>query len=549
MFSSDFIYEVGGNKSIINQDYSNYFSCFQTYKKDYIITDPFNSKIIQIKKSGEITEYINKNVKNWFPRWAIPYQDLIFYIDRNRPVIGIIKNGSFQEYFIPNMKNLVSLSLTFDNHILVCGRGDYALVELTLSLQEITRYFSGKTSFQSAHKINCNEFLITDIKNNEVYITDGNYNIKWKHGDRNSPGNGEQELLSPKYAFLHDNQVYIADGRNNRIKIIDLYTEKVKCLNYANNQKFWFPTCIALTDDKHLIVSDCYNCRIVAIDRNENVVWHFGNEKQLISYELENPRMLELVENTLWVVNAYSNKLCRININELSIENVFGGTRNNLFWPKGIRQVRDRLYIADSRNSRIVALDLQTYKPTEVINCFTYKESKINLIDPHDIDFLNEYIIVTDAKQNKVFFSNFNGDIVKILGTTSELKDPHQCRVYNDVLIVSDTGNNRIVFFDFNGNELYSISSLKHSSLNQPRWCEIIEDNNYLITDTGNNRVIIINKNLEILFEYGGTWGNKENQLRQPRCAKITNGKLYISDTENNRILIIDLEGKKNSYV
>lgn len=538
------IIEIGKTQAAVDKSasYGAYFSAFYSGDNDVIISDPFNHQIIIVNRQKQITKKVSLE-NQWFPRWAMPYEGKVFFIDRNNSSIGFILGDEVFSKKIIDMDVLLSASISFSGNLIVCGRGANAVIEIGKDLEEIDRYFDSSYSVQSAQIIDKNKFLLCDNIKHQVYICDSAGHVFWNHGKSYEPGDYDDELSTPKYACKIDDKIYIVDGMNNRIKVIDFNSGVVeKIISSSANRPLWMPTCIDVKNEA-ILICDSFNERVVEIKDNGEIEWEYGQPFNKVSFELNNPRIFDMKDNLLYVANSYNNNITEIDYKG-NIKGMYGGNRELLFWPKSVKALNDGSFlVADSRNGRILHLD-NCYNVVKHIDHYVYKNVKLNFLDPHDVDQLEDgSILITDALRNIVVNITWDGALIWIYGINSEIKDPHQCRCARDGnFILSDTGNHRIIKIDSDGHIIMCIHNTSKGALFRPRWCEELEYNSLLITDSGNNRIIHSDNCGIVDYQFGNEYGNSVNNLREPRCAKLINGVLFISDTINNRLLKVEGE-------
>lgn len=536
---------IGGNidkKNLDKKEENSFFSAFFGFEGEVVISDPFAHRVIfWFPESGK-SNYVYFE-ENSFPRWVIPYKDRYFFVDRNLNEIGFLyKNGFKIKKKIQKMESLISASIGYDGRLTICGRGEKPIAKIDDNLNVIEQYFDSSCNFQSAQEISDGRFLITDIGKNTVCICDDIGNIYWQHGIEYEPGNDQRGLLAPKYACMKDEKIYIADARNNRIKIIDTITNEIQCILGDGTDRLWFPTCIHVLNNKNILITDCMNKRVLEINEKGKKEWQFGSNYFSPSHVFDSPRMIEIVGEKIFVINAYCNNFIRITKENYQNQHIYNCEKLKLFWPKGIRRCTENEYfICDSRNGRVLIVD-ETMKVCKTIKRIKDRDQYINLKDPHDIDFDgNGNLVITDAGNNMIYIISLTGEIVWKFGENGELYDPHQCRVLDsEKYLIADSGHDRIIFVNDSGEIVKEISELNGSKLKKPRWCEVICDGYFLIADTGNNRVIILDERNNIIFKHGGEWGSGINAMRKPRCVKIYKKDILISDTENNRIIVLE---------
>lgn len=402
---------IGGNLNLENnKNESCYFSTFRGNEGEIVISDPFLHRIILVyPETGEIIyKYFEKNS---FPRWIIPYKERYFFVDRNLNEIGFIdKLGNIVKKHIRDMENLISASIGYDGRIIICGRGRTPLMKIDDELNVLEVFFDASCNFQSAQEIEKGRFLVVDIEKNVVCICNENREVYWQHGLEYQPGNNKYELLAPKYACIKGNNVYIADTKNNRIKIVNLITKRIRCIYGNGASKLWYPTCIDILDTNDMFIADCLNQRIVKVSDSGEIIWQFGFPVYEPMHIFKSPRMIEVLDDEIFVINAYGNNLVKISGIDWHERVVSESCSLKLFWPKGIRNYKQKnFFICDSRNGRILSVN-EEMKIHSSLERLQDDNASVLLQDPHDIDVDgNGKLIITDAGTNMVYLTEPKG--------------------------------------------------------------------------------------------------------------------------------------------
>lgn len=527
-------------------DYLNYPFCAFKLRDKIYITDAFNNRIIV--QSYICKEYEIIHIDDWFPRWIQVTDDgKIYYVDSKKKCLGELINGKVNREILVPMKEPLFLTVTENQTILVGGRGESPLIEYDFELNILSKLLNANFSLQSAQYMRNGDLLVCDIEKHQVLICDILGEIKWSFGKECFPGEKINELSSPKFSCCYNDTVYIADGMNGRVLIINLLNNSVsEYLKDQNDVHLWWPTCIQAYD-KYLLITDACNNRIIELCLEDYSSKQWGKSR-VKSFYLNNPRGIEIADDYIYVADTYSHRIIKMNF-KLEAEMFYGGKRGNgeneLFWPRAIRQFdSNHFLIADSRNSRIIKVD-KSANFIDIIQNYKKQHEICPFLDPHDIDVNDGIILITDSKANKIIALDQNNNCVWSYGDNGELKDPHYARFTKDNnILISDTGNHRVIKINWQGSILFEITSTDSKSLNLPRCVEEIGEN-LLITDSGNNRIIITDIYGHIKRTFGCRWEINDDSTRVPRCARRVNDKVVVSDTYNNRILLIDMKVNK----
>ncbi|MFZ3069532.1 MAG: glycosyltransferase family 39 protein [Anaerolineaceae bacterium] len=183
--------------------------------------------------------------------------------------------------------------------------------------------------------------------------------------------------------------------------------------------------------------------------------------------------------------------------------------------PRGIATAEDgSLYVADSRNHRIVHLDSTGL-------------------------FLNawgSYANVLDGSAPEGMFNEPWGVAVGPDGS-----------VY-----VTDTWNHRIQVFTADGQFLRMWSEFNVSGMVDsfwgPRGIAVDADGRVFVTDTGKQRVVVFDSQGNYLTQFGGR-GMSPGQLDEPVGIAVDDlGRIYVADTWNNRVQVFEPNADNSLY-
>ena len=217
------------------------------------------------------------------------------------------------------------------------------------------------------------------------------------------------------------------------------------------------------------------------------MIWEYG-----VSPEPEAPRVDPYAGNT-------------VSLEPLSVINYAGETPFNA--PRDIATAADgSLFVADSRNHRIVHLDSQGL-------------------------FLNAF---------GGYGNVMDGDIPGGL-----MNEPWGVAVGPDGNVyVADTWNHRIQVFTPDGQFLRMWSVFEVNGLPDgfwgPRGIAVDQTGRVFVTDTGKQRVVVFDANGTYLTQFGGL-GLEAGNLDEPVGIEISpDGKIYIADTWNYRVQVFE---------
>lgn len=517
---------------------TEYIFCAFKDKNFFYATDPYNNRILILDRDSGKVSFLFRS--NWFPRWIQVAEDgSIIYLDSENRTIGKIINGKVVMEKEISIKEPLFIMLTNKNTLLIGGKGESPLIEIDENMVIINRLQFEDLSLRSAEMLSDDRILVCDDQRQQVFIIDWDGNIYWEYGVFNSPGSQKNHLFSPRFCTCRNEMYYIADGMNDRVLCINHNGDIIftyKCDEFGNS--LWVPSCIQI-EGNVMIITDSHNKRIIDVDMETWISSQWGNAI-VEEFKLKGPRGLAISksDSSIYIADTLHDRLVHLNSELQYVEEkscVF--SEGYFFWPRAVYIADGLLYVADSRNKRIVVLDFIDFNIVREIDNYWLDSKECGFLDLHDIRVYKKDILLCDALGNKVMMLNELNECVWQYGNNGEIKDPHQAVKSNDGnFIISDTGNNRIIKVSKDAEIIFIIDKLSNGQLSSPRWAEEIGDL-LLITDSGNNRIILVDCKGNIKHTYGGECGLGNMQLRLPRYAIKWKDSLIISDTRNNRVV------------
>ena len=106
-------------------------------------------------------------------------------------------------------------------------------------------------------------------------------------------GHNDGELYYPTDVAIKSDLIYVADAYNNRVQVFDLKGNYVRMIGWNENIKV--ATGLIVTDTQ-VIIADFEGNRVLIYDLN-------GNLLQIVSGKFKQPTDIEVVNNTMYVVN------------------------------------------------------------------------------------------------------------------------------------------------------------------------------------------------------------------------------------------------------
>lgn len=434
----------------------------------------------------------------------------------------------------------------------VIGQPDF----VTRTASTTQNSLSGPTSL--FYDASTTQLFVSDTGNNRVLI----FNVSTLTNNMNASFVlGQPDFITSlagtsqnKYSIPHDityntasSTLYVADSGNNRVLIFDMATT-----TNGMNASFVlghsdFITSLSGTTQNRLswpngLSYDASSTRLFVTDSGNNRVLIFN------------------VATTTDGMNA-SNVLGQPNF----ITNTFTTiTQNTLFYPKGIvfDAPSERLFVADSFNSRVLIFDMATTTSNGMNASFvlgqadfattTFQTTQHNLSYPSALAY--------DTFSKKLFVSDENNQRVLIFDTTTVVNNMDALAVLGQTDI-----NNLPTFTSRDFGNMHP----NNKGFNTPIGIAIDEQRHRLfVTDESNNRVLVFNldtsNNLidriadnvigqpNLSSNMGTT---TQNGLLNPESLvyDASSSRLLVADTSNYRIMVFDVstvtDGMNASFV
>ena len=231
--------------------------------------------------------------------------------------------------------------------------------------------------------------------------------------------------------------------------------------------------------------------------------------------------------------------------------------------PRDIATAADgSLYVADSRNHRIVHLDASGL----FLNAWG---SYGNVLDGEVPGGLfNEpwglavgadgLVYVADTWNHRIQVFTAQGEFLRmwstfdVLGTVDGFWGPRGIAIDKDNRVfVTDTGKQRVVIFDSQGNYLTQFGSLglEAGKLDEPVGIDIASDGRIYIADTWNYRVQVFAPDASGLqYQSVAMWDvdawSSDTLDNKPFLVLDESGNVYLTDPDRGRVIVFDGEGQ-----
>ena len=280
----------------------------------------------------------------------------------------------------------------------------------------------------------------------------------------------------------------------------------------------------------HVLIADQFNNRVIEIDRQGNIVWHFGDGSPSAGpTSVVSPNDAErLPDGTTLIAGtgappaagaAYGVTEQACAMNGCPDDRVLLVDQNgNIQWEYGAgdsgagqlsgpvcaRMVSNgHVLITDQGNARIIEVDPAT--------------SAVVWQYPADLD------------------------------GGSPLADPNSAeRLSNGNTLIADEGNNRVVEVDASGNVVWQYpTNPSPQVLSAAAFASRLPNGNTLITDSGNSRVIEVTPQLTVVWTF--VTNARASSFPQPfpsHAVRLADGDTLIADQLNDQVIEVDSNGQ-----
>jgi thiol-disulfide isomerase/thioredoxin len=311
--------------------------------------------------------------------------------------------------------------------------------------------FPGKISISTSGKMaisdsNHNRILITDISG-KILHTIGSGSAGLQDGDYNTA-----RFFRPQGVAWSGNDLYVADTENHALRKIDLDNRQVITLAGTGKQGPWgsvggkgsslqlnSPWDVACKDNL-VFIAMAGNHQIWTYDVKTEMVLPFAGSgyENIIDgptreAQLAQPSGLAVFENNLYFADSEASAVRKISLTEKQVKTIVGhglfefGYRDGhadgalLQHPLGLCATSDTIFVADTYNSAIRVINLQSLEVSTLIG-----KTQKNLV------------CLPDNPQCNIL----------------PLYEPADIKLYDNKLFIADTNNHLIRTFDLNTNSL-----------------------------------------------------------------------------------------------
>ena len=375
------------------------------------------------------------------------------------PVVNDADSKVWEQYAITGWPTLVLI--TPEGKISAQKSGESAPTYMREQILKLKKEFEGKinnTVFnfkleekQTKSVLNFPSKIIKDAQNNIWVADSGNnriLNIDQNGKILTTIGSGKQgfedndfsktSFNEPHGIALKGDLLYIADAKNNAIRVANLATKTVKTI--AGNGKMGY------------YAADSWGKEVLP-----NSPWDL---------------LIDETKNIMYVASAGNHQILQLNLqnNQLTrfagtgAEALLDGTLKESAFnqPSGLYKINDFLYIADTEASAIRKIDLKNGQVSTVFGrgLFIFGDKDGDLKTA-----LMQHCVGISEKNGEIFVADtYNGKIKKINFQTNQLStvvaglnEPNDLFFIDDFMFISDTNNHHIIKINLKTNEKTTI--------------------------------------------------------------------------------------------
>ena len=160
------------------------------------------------------------------------------------------------------------------------------------------------------------------------------------------------------------------------------------------------------------------------------------------------------------------------------------------------------------------------------------KKIELENISPTGIAIQNNFLWLSDVKNNRVIKIDLSGNIVE---EYSDIKRPMHISIYKSKIFVPEYLTDNIITITEG-----KIDSLQLNEKPNAPSGVAVNDSIIAVADFYNHRIILIKKgNIKII----GKEGHKKGEIYYPTDVALLNDKVYVADAYNNRVQVFDYNG------
>jgi len=352
-------------------------------------------------------------------QYAVNAWPTVVLIDPAGNVIGQKAGEGIYEIVKPNIDQLIlDFSSKLNRTIFPFGKETALdtplLFPAKLLAAEDGTIFLSDSGHNRILQINPEGKVLTVIGSGEAGFENGSYE--------------EANFREPQGMALKGNILYVADAKNNAIRIVDLVEQTVSTAAGTGELEYYFyqekltepvnpnsPWDLAITGDI-MFIANAGNHQVLTMNLRTEMVTRFAGSgrEALVNGPLREacfnqPSALALAGNLLYVADAEASAIRVVNIEAGTVNTLVGwglfdfgdedGAAESalLQHAVGLSVLENNLYIADTYNGKIKVLDLGKKRVKTIM---------AGLDEPNDVQFINGFLWVTDTNHHQLLKVN-----------------------------------------------------------------------------------------------------------------------------------------------
>jgi DNA-binding beta-propeller fold protein YncE len=241
----------------------------------------------------------------------------------------------------------------------------------------------------------------------------------------------------PQGLAIRNDSLWIADSKNNSIRLADLATKTVttiagngKMAYYFNNDKWNEPVLPnspwdLFIDDGYLYIADAGNHQLLRMDLKDYKVYRFAGsgyegikDSDLKASTFSQPSGLTKDDNDIYVADPEASAIRKIDLKNETVTTILGkglfkfgdedGDAKNVLLQHcvGLTEDKSNIYIADTYNGKVKVLNTKTNIVSTLVS---------DLNEPNDVLIVNNELWVTDTNNDQIIKFNLAGKMKEIV--------------------------------------------------------------------------------------------------------------------------------------
>jgi len=404
-------------------------------------------------------------------------------------------------------------------------------------------------------------------KNGFVYVADtGNSRIQkftpsgqW-YQEWTSQRNTYGKMLSPgPLAIDQSNQVYVTDSESQCVFQFSNNGKMIQNWSNDSSEQLFRPSGIAilnLDQNKIIMISDRENDSILSFKTDGTRLADHEIILQKLPSKLNLPAGIAADKNKIYIADASNNRIIPIQMNPEIVVSQWGsqGSQKGYFIrPNGIVVSDNHLMVS----SGISGLPLKHHFIQYFTTTGTFmdqwpnqNDNKYSFNSPSDMAQNTFYRYVLDSGHHRIIQFSIDGSYDQTWGQLGdqpgEFDFPCGMALYDDYVYIADTGNNRIQVFDDMGYHIFEWGEKGNlpGQFFMPKDIDIDSDGNVYVADTGNHRIQCFSSQGEFIDEWG-SWGHTNTELDTPSGIAVhpEDDIVVVADTGNHRCQVFNKQG------